>query len=118
VKELSGWSRVDFSDAAPPRAAYVRLVLGSGHHTSLLFTQLFLSPAGDTGQTLLANGDFADGLTGWHWAPGKRTGGRAVSPRRHGDPRRGRRPRSLRLRAPVPHRLVVLVGRNIKRRRR
>lgn len=72
VSDLSGWTRVAFSDVAPEDAAYARLVLGSGNQTSLLFTGLFLSRSDVIGETLLANGDFRPGLTGWHWADGKR----------------------------------------------
>jgi len=71
VDELGGWTRLEFSDVAPEGAAYARLVLGSGNQTSLLFTGLFLSRSDVIGETLLANGDFRAGLSGWHWANGK-----------------------------------------------
>lgn len=65
VQELESWTQREFSVVAPPKAAFARVLLGSGNGTQLLFAHLFFREASNPGINLIPNGDFQKGAANW-----------------------------------------------------
>ena len=65
TQELEAWTEREFAAVAPSKAAFARMLLGSGNGTQLFFARLFFLEAGNLDRNLLPNGDFQKGVEGW-----------------------------------------------------
>ena len=68
TQELEAWTEREFAAVAPSKAAFARMLLGSGNGTQLFFARLFFLEAGNLDRNLLPNGDFQKGVEGWEVA--------------------------------------------------